>query len=165
MISLSFSLSNRRPKDTRDNILNSKEFTVSIISEPFVEAANSTSVESSADHDEWIFSGLTKESSVSFDSDLLAYYNNPPERLTAPGWATLRPRKCHMYGMRGLLLCCFRLTINNCSEHSYTMLRIFVFRPLINLRRQWYWVLFERFTSGKASSVRMEKPLDRKSVV
>ena len=72
MISLSFSLSKRRPKDTRDNILNSKEFTVSIISEPFVEAANSTSVESSADHDEWIFSGLTKESSVSFDSDLLA---------------------------------------------------------------------------------------------
>jgi len=63
MISLSFSLSKRRPKDTRNNILNSKEFTVSIISEPFVEAANSTSVESSADHDEWIFSGLTKESS------------------------------------------------------------------------------------------------------
>jgi flavin reductase (DIM6/NTAB) family NADH-FMN oxidoreductase RutF len=72
MISLSFSLSNRRPKDTRDNILNSKEFTVSIISEPFVEAANSTSVESSADHDEWIFSGLTKESSVSLDSDPLS---------------------------------------------------------------------------------------------
>jgi flavin reductase (DIM6/NTAB) family NADH-FMN oxidoreductase RutF len=71
MISLSFSLSNRRPKDTRDNILNSKGFTVSIISEPFVEAANSTSVESSADHDEWIFSGLTKESSVSFDTDLI----------------------------------------------------------------------------------------------
>lgn len=77
MISLSFSLSKRRPKDTRDNILNSKEFTVSIISEPFVEAANSTSVESSADHDEWIFSGLTKESSVSVDSDLLAYFNHP----------------------------------------------------------------------------------------
>lgn len=79
MISLSFSLSKRRPKDTRDNILNSKEFTVSIISEPFVEAANSTSVESSAAHDEWIFSGLTKERSVSFDSDLLAYFNHPPE--------------------------------------------------------------------------------------
>ncbi|KAF8806414.1 hypothetical protein BYT27DRAFT_7101408 [Phlegmacium glaucopus] len=63
MISLSFSLSERRPKDTRDNILNSKEFTVSIISEPFVEAANSTSVESPADHDEWIFSGLSKENS------------------------------------------------------------------------------------------------------
>lgn len=86
MISLSFSLSKRRPKDTRDNILNTKEFTVSIISEPFVEAADSTSVESSADHDEWIFSGLTKESSVSFDSDLLAYYtNHPPECLSAPG--------------------------------------------------------------------------------
>lgn len=86
MISLSFSLSKRRPKDTRDNILSAKEFTVSIISEPFVEAADSTSVESSADHDEWIFSGLTKESSVSFDSDLLPYYtNHPPERLSAPG--------------------------------------------------------------------------------
>ena len=65
MISISFTLSKRRPKDTRNNILNTQEFTVSIISEPFVEAANSTSVESPADHDEWIFSGLTKESSVS----------------------------------------------------------------------------------------------------
>ena len=85
MISVSFSHSKRRPKDTCDNILNSKEFTVSIISEPFVEAANSTSVESSADHDEWIFSGLTKERSVSFDSDLLTYFNRPLECLAALG--------------------------------------------------------------------------------
>ncbi|KAF8161166.1 hypothetical protein B0H34DRAFT_840101 [Crassisporium funariophilum] len=64
MISLSFSLSTRRPKDTRTNILANKEFTVSIISEPFIEAANATSVESPADTDEWIISGLTKENST-----------------------------------------------------------------------------------------------------
>ncbi|KAF9566694.1 hypothetical protein CPC08DRAFT_703661 [Agrocybe pediades] len=65
MVSLSFSLSTRRPKDTRNNILATKEFTVSIISEAFAEAANSTSVESPADTDEWIISGLTKEKSTS----------------------------------------------------------------------------------------------------
>ena len=69
MVSISFSLSTRRPKDTRNNILATKEFTVSIISEAFSEAANSSSVESPADTDEWIISGLTKESSVSQSAD------------------------------------------------------------------------------------------------
>jgi len=64
MISLSFSLSTRRPKDTRNNIIATKEFTVSIISEAFAEAANSTSVESPASTDEWLISGLTQENSV-----------------------------------------------------------------------------------------------------
>lgn len=64
MVSLSFSLSTRRPKDTRNNIIATKEFAISIISEAFAEAANSTSVESPADTDEWIISGLTKEDSV-----------------------------------------------------------------------------------------------------
>ncbi|KAH9485452.1 hypothetical protein JR316_0002360 [Psilocybe cubensis] len=58
-----FSLSPRRPKDTRNNILATREFTISIISEGFAEAANSTSVESPADTDEWLISGLTKENS------------------------------------------------------------------------------------------------------
>lgn len=64
MVSLSFSLSTRRPKDTRNNIIATKEFTISIISEAFAEAANSTSVESPAHTDEWIISGLTKEDST-----------------------------------------------------------------------------------------------------
>uniref|UniRef100_A0A8H7Y5K9 Flavin reductase like domain-containing protein n=1 Tax=Psilocybe cubensis TaxID=181762 RepID=A0A8H7Y5K9_PSICU len=63
LISISFSLSPRRPKDTRNNILATREFTISIISEGFAEAANSTSVESPADTDEWLISGLTKENS------------------------------------------------------------------------------------------------------
>ncbi|KAF9529395.1 hypothetical protein CPB83DRAFT_852592 [Crepidotus variabilis] len=64
LLSVSFSLSPRRPKDTRENILKTKEFTVNIISEAFAEAANVTSAESPASTDEWILSGLTKESST-----------------------------------------------------------------------------------------------------
>lgn len=65
LLSISFSFSPRRPKDTKENILATKEFTVSIISEPFIEAANITSVEAPANVDEWDISGLTKASSVS----------------------------------------------------------------------------------------------------
>ncbi|KAK0461177.1 uncharacterized protein EV420DRAFT_1477994 [Desarmillaria tabescens] len=57
MLSISFSLSSRRKKDTRENVLATKEFTVNIISQAFVEAANITSVESS-EADEWVLSGL-----------------------------------------------------------------------------------------------------------
>jgi len=64
MVSVSFALSPKRPKDTRENILATKEFIVNIISEPFIEAANSTSVESPADTDEWLISGLTMEPST-----------------------------------------------------------------------------------------------------
>ncbi|KAF8897036.1 hypothetical protein CPB84DRAFT_1681703 [Gymnopilus junonius] len=64
MVSLSFSLSTRRPKDTRNNILATNEFTVSIISEAFSEAANATSVESPANTNEWIISGLNKENAT-----------------------------------------------------------------------------------------------------
>ena len=61
---VSCTLSPRRPKDTRENILNTNEFVVNLISEPFVEAANSTSVEAPAEIDEWLVSGLTGEPSV-----------------------------------------------------------------------------------------------------
>lgn len=64
LLSVSFSLSPKKQKDTRENILATKEFVVNIISEPFVEAANSASVEAPADVDEWIWSGLTKEPSL-----------------------------------------------------------------------------------------------------
>ncbi|PFH51553.1 hypothetical protein AMATHDRAFT_142276 [Amanita thiersii Skay4041] len=64
MLSVSFALSRRRPKDTRENILATKEFTVNIISESFVEAANTTSVESPVDMNEWVLSGLTMEPSI-----------------------------------------------------------------------------------------------------
>lgn len=74
MLSVSFDLSNpRRPKDTRENILQTKEFTVNIISEPFIEAANSTAVESPADMNEWLLSGLTQAKSVSARPFLKCY--------------------------------------------------------------------------------------------
>ncbi|KAF9481547.1 hypothetical protein BDN70DRAFT_830877 [Pholiota conissans] len=63
LVSVSFSLSTRRPKDTRNNIIATKEFTISIVTEAIAEAANSASVESPADTDEWIISGLSKETS------------------------------------------------------------------------------------------------------
>ncbi|KAI9509497.1 hypothetical protein F5148DRAFT_749520 [Russula earlei] len=64
IISLSFRLSPRQPKDTRENILATKQFVVNLISEPFIEAANATSVEAPADVSEWDISGLTQEPSV-----------------------------------------------------------------------------------------------------
>ena len=51
-------------KDTCGNIIKTKEFTVNIISEPFTEPANFTSVDAPEDQDEWVGSGLTQEPSV-----------------------------------------------------------------------------------------------------
>ncbi|EGN99790.1 hypothetical protein SERLA73DRAFT_180005 [Serpula lacrymans var. lacrymans S7.3] len=90
LISVSFSLSPKRPKDTRENILATKEFTVSIINEAFVEAANATSVEAPADIDEWQLSGLTmakstdvnppwvRESAVGLECELFHTYDICP---------------------------------------------------------------------------------------
>jgi flavin reductase (DIM6/NTAB) family NADH-FMN oxidoreductase RutF len=50
-------------EDTNSNIKNTKEFCVSIISEPFVEAANYTSIDAPYDVDEWKLSGLTQRAS------------------------------------------------------------------------------------------------------
>lgn len=70
IVSVSFRLSPRLPKNTRDNILATKQFVVNLISEPFVEAANESSVEAPADVSEWDVSGLTQEPSVSSRGDL-----------------------------------------------------------------------------------------------
>ncbi|KAJ3557402.1 hypothetical protein NM688_g1487 [Phlebia brevispora] len=64
LLTMSLTLSKRRPKDTRENIKATKEFTVNIISEPFAEAANVCSVEAPAHVDEWLVSGLTPEAST-----------------------------------------------------------------------------------------------------
>ncbi|KXN85375.1 hypothetical protein AN958_11475 [Leucoagaricus sp. SymC.cos] len=96
MLSVSFALSQRRPKDSRENILETKQFTVNIISESFIEAANSTSVESPADMNEWLLSGLTpapsvlvkppivEESAVSMECELYSYQNIPDLPSVAP---------------------------------------------------------------------------------
>lgn len=75
LVSISFRLSPARPKDTRENILATKEFTVNIISEHFVEAANSASTEAPADVNEWVVSGLTMSPSVSIT------FNTPDQRF------------------------------------------------------------------------------------
>lgn len=51
-------------KDTTANVLELGEFCCSIISEPFVEAANWTAVDAPGNVEEWAFSGLTKRDSV-----------------------------------------------------------------------------------------------------
>ncbi|PLW04687.1 hypothetical protein PCANC_10412 [Puccinia coronata f. sp. avenae] len=51
-------------KDTAVNIRNTKEFVIAIISEPFIEAANYTAIDTPSDVSEWTLSGLTPEPSV-----------------------------------------------------------------------------------------------------
>ena len=70
MVSVSPRLSPRIPKNTLDNIPATKEFVVNLISEPFVEAANETSVEAPAGVSEWDVSDLTQEPSVSSRCDV-----------------------------------------------------------------------------------------------
>jgi len=86
------------PKDTARNIIDTKEFTVNIIAEPFVEAANFTSVEAPAEVDEWVGSGLTREPSV---SDLIIPSALRLKRDLDQGQTAPRTRKCLQYGMRG----------------------------------------------------------------
>ncbi|KAK4688466.1 hypothetical protein P7C73_g1655, partial [Tremellales sp. Uapishka_1] len=50
-------------KDTSANIKATNEFSVSIISEPFVEASNFTSIDAPPDIDEWKLAGLTPRAS------------------------------------------------------------------------------------------------------
>ncbi|KAG1854972.1 hypothetical protein DFJ58DRAFT_703022 [Suillus subalutaceus] len=51
-------------KDTAVNVMNSQGFSVNIVSEPFIESANATAIDSPPGFDEWSLSGLTKEKCV-----------------------------------------------------------------------------------------------------
>jgi flavin reductase (DIM6/NTAB) family NADH-FMN oxidoreductase RutF len=53
-------------KDTCRNVLETKEFVVNIVSEPFVQAMNSTSIDGPPELDEWEVSGLASLPSVSW---------------------------------------------------------------------------------------------------
>ncbi|KAG8739745.1 hypothetical protein FRC10_005214 [Ceratobasidium sp. 414] len=64
IVSVSFTHAPTRQKDTSVNIRKSKEFTVNIISEPFVEGANWTSTEAPVEVEEWPGSGLTQVKST-----------------------------------------------------------------------------------------------------
>ncbi|KAF8217670.1 hypothetical protein K438DRAFT_1795427 [Mycena galopus ATCC 62051] len=54
-----------RHKDTANNIIATKSFTVNIISEPWIAQANSCSIDAPPGVSEWTLSGLTEEPSVS----------------------------------------------------------------------------------------------------
>jgi hypothetical protein len=97
IISISTYTMGDAPKDTARNIIDTKEFTVNIIAEPFVEAANFTSVEAPAEADEWIGSGLTREPSVGnlVLPSVLRLKRDLDHRQTAS-----RTRKCLQHGMR-----------------------------------------------------------------
>ncbi|KZO92318.1 hypothetical protein CALVIDRAFT_586064 [Calocera viscosa TUFC12733] len=51
-------------EDTAHNIKTTKQFTVNIISEPFVENANATAIDAPEEFNEWPLSGLTRAESV-----------------------------------------------------------------------------------------------------
>ncbi|KAH6914063.1 flavoprotein oxygenase [Coprinopsis sp. MPI-PUGE-AT-0042] len=59
MLSLSLDLP-KRDHGTRENIISTREFTVNIVDETFIEAANATAVASPTYVDEWMLTGLTK---------------------------------------------------------------------------------------------------------
>ncbi|RLV93037.1 Uncharacterized protein JA1_002798 [Spathaspora sp. JA1] len=59
IFTLGFSGGRGNPKDTCQNILDTQELTINIISEWFVEAANYCSTNAPIDVDEWKLSGLT----------------------------------------------------------------------------------------------------------
>ncbi|KAG8961511.1 hypothetical protein FRC03_005309 [Tulasnella sp. 419] len=67
ILSVSFNHHEKREKDSCANIKATKTFTVNIISEPFVEAANWCCVDAPPGVEEWEGSGLTKEKSTLID--------------------------------------------------------------------------------------------------
>ncbi|KIR30564.1 hypothetical protein I307_03675 [Cryptococcus deuterogattii 99/473] len=87
MISVAAGKLNDGLKDTSHNIKETSEFCVSIISEPFLEAANFTSIDAPYNVDEWALSGLTQrpsetvkpphvaESAFSMECEVLHWYD------------------------------------------------------------------------------------------
>ncbi|KAN0090896.1 hypothetical protein V8E55_004462 [Tylopilus felleus] len=63
LLSVSFAVTSQKPEETRENIMATKEFTVSLVSEPFIEAANVISTDAPEHVDMWALSGLTRTQS------------------------------------------------------------------------------------------------------
>ena len=64
LVSISVAALGGKLKDTGNNIKATKQFTVNLISELWVENANVCAVDAPPDVNEWLLSGLTKEPSV-----------------------------------------------------------------------------------------------------
>jgi flavin reductase (DIM6/NTAB) family NADH-FMN oxidoreductase RutF len=65
MISCSHAEGRAGGKDTAKNIMETKGFVVSIISEPWINQANMACIDAPQDVSEWPLTGLTKEPCVS----------------------------------------------------------------------------------------------------
>lgn len=63
MISLAAGKTSTGFKDTANNIIALQEFSISLISEPFLEASNFAAIDSPEDQSEWPLTGLTKRES------------------------------------------------------------------------------------------------------
>lgn len=64
LVSITCAVQQGKQKDTAVNIKTTKQFTVNMISEPFVQNANASAVDAPADVSEWAITGLTKEPST-----------------------------------------------------------------------------------------------------
>lgn len=89
-------------KDTSRNIRATKQFTVNIISEPWIANANACAIDAPSDVSEWPLSGLTKAPSVSkqvrsgFSNELLT------EKRADSCEARSGQGECGLDGMRGI---------------------------------------------------------------
>ncbi|KAF8135703.1 hypothetical protein EV363DRAFT_1126005, partial [Boletus edulis] len=93
LLSISFAVTSQKTEETRANIMATKEFTVSLVSEPFVEAANAISTDAPEHVDMWALSGLTmagssdvrpawvKESGVGFECKLYHAFDIPEPEM------------------------------------------------------------------------------------
>ena len=97
MLSISLDMP-KRDHGTRENILSTREFTVNMVDDSFIEAANATAVIEPSYMDEWLLSGLTKEKGVrAFTQEPIMLTDTPIETCKT----CLGSREPCMYGMSG----------------------------------------------------------------
>lgn len=98
LVSVTISVEGGRDKDTAANIRETKEFTVNMISVPFVDNANACSISAPPDVSEWPISGLTKAPSVRVPAP--RYHGVVRSDLSLGSCkATSCKGKCLQYGM------------------------------------------------------------------
>ncbi|KAA1476791.1 hypothetical protein DENSPDRAFT_843875 [Dentipellis sp. KUC8613] len=114
-ISFTWSRDGANAKDTRHNIVRTKQFVVNLISEPFIEAANATAVDAPPEFDEWKVAGLTpepsvsvkparvKESAVSFECELYSFQDIFPDGADSPSATLVLGRVKHAHVRRAVL--------------------------------------------------------------
>ncbi|KAJ7072256.1 hypothetical protein C8F01DRAFT_1103152 [Mycena amicta] len=100
LVSIAFALSQKRSKHTRENTLATGQFTVNIVNQDFVAAANATSVEAPAEVDEWKLAGLTPMRSQMVQPACLYFHKDltPPDSEVVTTTLVLGlVRLCHVH--------------------------------------------------------------------